>query len=181
MRLPSIQVGDQPARDGQDQGHVHVGSILGEDARRIGHGHAARNRRADVDIVDAIAEIGDQFQLRTGSFDQGGIDPIRHGRHQHVSRVHGLHKFRLRQWLVVYIETRVEQFAHPRFDDVGQFACDDDERFLSAHSLSAFGQPRLRTTSPSASTIPDRPPQSQSTNGRSLSTDFFVKIRRHFG
>jgi len=35
--------------------------ILGEDARRIGHGDAALKRGRDVDIVDAVAEIAISF------------------------------------------------------------------------------------------------------------------------
>ena len=34
---------------------------------------------------------------------------------------------------VVDVQARVEQFAHARFDDVGQLAGDDDEGFLCGH------------------------------------------------
>ena len=58
----------QAPRHGEDQRHGHVGGVLGEDAGRIGHGDAALHGGRDVDIVDAVAEIGDQLQLarRTG-------------------------------------------------------------------------------------------------------------------
>ena len=85
MRWPSIQVGDQPAqapsgiarcaldeaaRHRENQRHGHVGRVLGEDAGRIGDGDGAAERRGDVDIVDAIAEIGDELHLLAGLGDQ---------------------------------------------------------------------------------------------------------------
>ena len=88
-RWPSIQVGDQPgelavgqdrgafhqpARHRQDQGHGHVGGVLGQHAGRVGDDDAAAGGGGDVDIVDAGAEIGDQLQLRAGLGDQAGVD-----------------------------------------------------------------------------------------------------------
>ena len=45
-------------------------------------------------------------------------------------------EFAARHRLVVDVEPGVEQFAHARLDDVGQFARDDHERFLPGHPLS---------------------------------------------
>ena len=58
----------EPPRHREDQRHGHVGGVLGEDARRVGHGDAALQRGRHVDVVDAVAEIGDQLQAarRTG-------------------------------------------------------------------------------------------------------------------
>ena len=81
-RLPSIQVGDQPriaarlrhggafhqpAGDGHDQGHGHVGGVFGEHARGVGDHDAARVGGVDVDVVHAGAEVGDDPQPRTGA------------------------------------------------------------------------------------------------------------------
>ena len=49
----------QPPRHRQDEGHRHVGGVLGEDAGRIGDGDAALNRGDDVYVVDTVAEIRD--------------------------------------------------------------------------------------------------------------------------
>jgi hypothetical protein len=38
----------------------------------------------DVDIVDAVAEIGDQLQLLAGLRSMRLVDPVGDGRHQHV-------------------------------------------------------------------------------------------------
>ena len=104
---------DQPARHGDDQRHGHVGGVLGEHARRVGDGDAATKRRGDVDIVDAIAEIGDQLQVVAGLGDHVGVDPVGDGRHQHVGVLHRLDQSRPGSSAVVEIEARVEQLAHP--------------------------------------------------------------------
>jgi hypothetical protein len=44
----------------------------------------ARSGRADVDMVGARAEIGDQLQVRAGGGDHLGVDPVGDGRHQHI-------------------------------------------------------------------------------------------------
>ena len=56
----------QPPRHHQDQRHGHVGGVLGEDVRRIGHGDAVLDRGSDVDIIDAVAEIRDQLEPVAG-------------------------------------------------------------------------------------------------------------------
>jgi hypothetical protein len=52
---------DQPPRHRQDSAMVMSAVSSVENLRRIGHGDAARNRGGNVDIVDAVAEIGDQL------------------------------------------------------------------------------------------------------------------------
>ena len=111
MRWPSIQVGDQPvqslsavstvrafdepARHRQDQRHGHVGGVLGEHAGRVGDGDAALHGGGDVDIVDAVAEIGDQLELLAGLAEHRGVDAVGDGRHQHVGGLHRLGELRL--------------------------------------------------------------------------------------
>jgi hypothetical protein len=53
----------EPPRHGQDQRHRHVGGVFGQHARRVGHGDAALDRGGDVDVVDAVAEVGDQLEV----------------------------------------------------------------------------------------------------------------------
>ena len=74
----------QPARHRQDQRHGHVGGVFGQHARRIGDGDAALDGGGDVDIVDAVAEIGDQLELLAGLAEHRGVDPVGDRRHQHV-------------------------------------------------------------------------------------------------
>ena len=144
MRRPSIQVGDQPpqalslaqhrsafgqpARNRKDQRHGHVGGILGEDARRVGHRDAAAHRGGDIDVVDAVAEIGDQLELLAGLAEDADIDAVGHGGHEHVGDLRGLGEIGLAHRFVVEIEAGIEQFAHARLDDVRQLAGDDNQR-----------------------------------------------------
>ena len=110
MRWPSIQVGDQPlpfsvledfqafgepARHRQDQRHGHVGGVFGQHAGRIGDGDAALMRGRHVDIVDAVAEIGDQLEPLAGLIDHLGVDLVGDGRHQHVGALRRLDEFGL--------------------------------------------------------------------------------------
>jgi hypothetical protein len=75
---------DQPARHRQDQRHGHVGGIFGQNLWRVGHGDATRMRGGDVDIVDAVAEIGDQLQLVVGLLDHVFADVVGDGRNQDI-------------------------------------------------------------------------------------------------
>jgi hypothetical protein len=126
----------QPPRHGKDQRHGHVGGILGEDARRVGHGDAALQRGCHVDIVDAVAEIGDQLQLFAGMTEHGSVDVVGHRRHDHFGCFGSLGEIALAHRLVVEIKPSVEQLAHARFDAVGKFAGDDDQRlFARCHSM----------------------------------------------
>ena len=59
-----------------------------------------------------------------------GVDPVGHGRHQHVGGFHRLDQLRLRHRLVVGIEAGVEKLPHAHLDAVGQLARDDDQRLF---------------------------------------------------
>ena len=147
MRWPSIQVGLQPVhslvagehlralgqtpRHREDQRHGHVGGVFGEDAGRIGHGDAALHGGRHVDIVDAVAEIGDQLQPLAGLAEHRAVDVIGHRRHDDVGGLGGVDQLRLAHRLVVGIEPRVEQFAHAHFDAVRQPAGDHDQRLFA--------------------------------------------------
>ena len=134
----------QPPRHRQDQRHGHVGGVLGEDARRVGHGDAALDRGGDVDVVDAVAEIRDQLEPVAGLAQHGVVDAVGDGRHQHVGGLDRLDQLRLRHRLVVGVELRVEQLAHADLDRVRQLARDHDER-LSGFGISPSGADRSRS------------------------------------
>ncbi len=153
MRWPSIQVGDQPvqasflflevggaldqpARDGEDERHGHVGGVLGEDARRVGDSDAAVAGRVEVDVVDAGAEVGDEAKLRAGLGNHGAIDAVRDGGDQHVGDFQGFGDLALRQGRVIDVEPGVEQLAHAGLDDIGQLARDNDDRLCGRCSAS---------------------------------------------
>ena len=88
-------------------------------------------RRREVDVVDAGAEIGDELEPLARMAQHRGIDAVGNGGDQHVGLLGGLDELGLAHRLVVEIEPRVEQFAHARFDALGQLAGDDDERLLA--------------------------------------------------
>jgi hypothetical protein len=127
---------DQPPRHGEDQRHGHVGGVFGQNLRRVGHGDAARMRRRDVDIVDAVAEIGDHAQLAVGVFEDRFADHVGDSRHQYVGAADRLGDLFRRHRRIVEVQPRVEQLAHPGLDRVRQLAGNDDEGFfLNRHVL----------------------------------------------
>ncbi len=145
MRWPSIEVGPQPVhwpgadqpfalrqapRHGQDQGHGHVGGVLGQDAWRVGDRDVALPRRLEIDMVDAGAEGGDQLQLGSGLGEDRGVDMVGDRGHQHVGGLGGLDQRRLGHRPVVQIEPGLEQLHHPGFDRVRQLPGHDHEGFL---------------------------------------------------
>ena len=126
------------SRHGQNQRHRHVRRILSEHARRIGHGDIARIGRQNVDIVDAIAEIGNQFEILPGLREQMGIDSISHRGHQNIRMLDRFHELGLTHGFVIFLQARIEQLAHSRFHSSGELACNDYNRLLSRHSFALF-------------------------------------------
>jgi hypothetical protein len=127
---------DQPARHGENQRHGHVGGVFGQNLGRVGDGDAARMRRADVDIVDAIAEIGDHLQLAVGLLEQFLGDLVVDGGNEHVGGANRFGDLRRAHRRIIEIEPRVEQLSHPGLNRVRQFAGDDDEwLLLNRHML----------------------------------------------
>ncbi len=114
----------QPARDRHDQRHGHVGGILGQDARRVGDDDAARPRRAQVDMVHARAEIGDQPEPRAGGGEHARVDRVGDGRHQHVAVRDRVAQPRHIKRPIVAGQRRVEQRRHPLGRRIGQLAGD---------------------------------------------------------
>ena len=92
------------------------------------------------ELFDAVAEIGDQLEVPAGAGNQPVVDPVGDGWHQHVGFLHRRRQRLARHRLVIDVQAGVEQLAHARFDRVGQFARDDDERlFLAGHSSLSAG------------------------------------------
>ena len=127
-----IRALDEPTRHGQHQSHGHVRRVLVEDVRRVGDGDALLGGTRDVDIVDAVAVIGDQLQIGSGLLDQRRVDPVGDGGNQHIGLAHRGHELGLRHWPVVDVQARVEKLAHPRFDLIGELAGNDDQGLLAA-------------------------------------------------
>jgi hypothetical protein len=147
----------EPAGDREDEGHGHVGRVLGQHARRVGDDDAAHARGVEIDVVHAVAEIGDQLQLRAGLGQQGAIDPVRHGRHQDVRRLDRLGELGMAHGSVGDVEARVEQLAHARLDRIRKLARDDDERFFRRHcGRKPFGQALITGVRPVLTDGPTR-------------------------
>ena len=102
-------------------------------ARRVGDRDGAGACRFKIDVVDAGAEIRDQLQVFARARENAGVEPVGDGGDQHVGGLNGLGQLLARHRRVVDVQARVEQFAHARFDDVGQLAGDDDEGFFCGH------------------------------------------------
>ena len=51
-------------------------------------------RGRHVDVVDAVAEIGDQLEIGPALREHLGIDAVGHRRHQHVGALHRLGELR---------------------------------------------------------------------------------------
>ena len=96
--------------------------------------------RDDIDIVDAIAEIGDQLQRAFRLLEKFLRDLVGHGGNQHIGGANGVGDLLRAHRRIVEIEPRVEQFAHAGLDRVRQLARDDNERlFLDRHVLLSRG------------------------------------------
>ena len=83
-------------------------------------------------MIDALPEIGDQFEIRAGCGDQIGIDAVGDGRHQHVGRLQTGHQFGVGHRRVVACQRAFEQFGHARFDSAHLAAGDEDARAARA-------------------------------------------------
>ena len=127
---------------------------------RIGDRDAAGECGRHVDMIDAVAEIGDELEIGPGFCQQIGVDLIRQGRHQNV-RVRQRSGKLLRGELPVFqIEPGVEQLAHPGLDDVRQAAGHDDDGSLLHASLFPSGLPgSLLDIAPRPPAGPSRIPQ----------------------
>ncbi len=123
----------QAARHGEDQRHGDIGSIVGQHARRVGHGDAALHGAGDINVVHPGPELGDQAQLLAGPGHQAPVDPVGHRRHQHVGGLHRLGELFGRQRDVCLVQSGVEQFFHPQFHRRRQLAGYDDFQLRCRH------------------------------------------------
>ena len=138
--LEDFQPFSEPPRHREDQRHRHVGGVFGQHARGIGDDDAALMRRDNVDIVDAVAEIGDQLEPAPGLLDHLGVDLVGDCRHQHVGALRGLGEFSLGHRPVVGVELDLEQLAHAGFDAVRQLAGNDDQGLFAFRHVPPFNR-----------------------------------------
>ena len=123
----------QAARHGKDQRHGDIGRVIGQHARRVGHGDAALDGALHVDIVHTGAKLGDEAQLLACARQKAAVDMVGHGGHQHIGGLHRLGQFFLCERVIVLIEAGVEQLLHPQFHRGRQFASDDDLQLPGRH------------------------------------------------
>ena len=90
-------------------------------------------------MLGASAEIGDQAQPLASTGDQIGVDPVGHGRHQHVAILHRLGQLLARERHIACVQHHIEQLAHPRFDLRHQVAGDDHARDIGERTGGALG------------------------------------------
>ncbi len=81
-------------------------------------------------MVDAVAVVCNQLETVSRFAQHSRIDAVSDRRYQDVGLFHHVSEFRGGERLVLEIKLRVEQFAHPGLDPVGQLARDDDKRLL---------------------------------------------------
>ena len=99
----------QTPRYGQYKRHSHIGGVFGQHPGSVGHGDAPLPGRGQVDIVDPVAIIGDQFQAWARPGYQVSIDRVGDRGHQHISLLHGGRQRSHIHRGVINIQTRVEQ------------------------------------------------------------------------
>ena len=108
------------------------------DTGRVGDRDAAAERARHVDMINAVAEIGDELHLLAGLRDHRGADLVGDGRHHDVGFPHCLDDLSLRHRFVLEVETRVEKFTHASFDEIGQAPRHHDKGSFLAHERRPF-------------------------------------------
>src|SRR5262249_36318995 len=83
-----------------------------------------------------------------------GVDAVGHGRDQDFGGFYGRDQIGLAHRNVIDVEARVEQFAHPHLDPVGELARDNDERSSATSHSSAFVSPRRSGGDSTEPTLP---------------------------
>ncbi len=152
MRLPSIQVGDQPFI-ATPSPMARAPSIMRRDTAMMrpmvmSAVSSVRTPAVLVTVMPRASAVSTSM-LSTPlpklaiSFRRGPACMITdlsmrvgHRRHQHVRLFHGLDQLGVAQRLVMGIEAGMEQLRHARFDGFRQLARDDDGGFGSGHPES---------------------------------------------
>ena len=117
----------------RDERHRHVSGVFGQYPGRVGDGDPTAERTGHVDVVDAVAEIGDKLHLLARLGDHRSVDVVGDGRHENVRLAHRLDDLGLGQRLVFEIEASVEQLAHTGLDKFGQPPRHHHQGFLLGH------------------------------------------------
>ena len=130
----------EPARHRENERHRHVRGIFSENAGRIGDDDAAVPGGFQVDIVDTGPEIGDELQLLTRLAE--------HARESILSVTVGTSTSALPvaanqllpgHGMIINIQFRIKQLAHPRFHHIRQSAGHNNQRFFGGHPSSPLG------------------------------------------
>src|SRR5579872_5242052 len=100
---------DDASCGGKNQAHGEIGRVLGEDARGVGDGDAARGGRGDVDVIYAYAEIGDQLEPVGGAADHLRVEVVGDRAGEHIGSLERSAHDRVVEWRVGYIELGVEE------------------------------------------------------------------------
>ena len=167
MRWPSIQVGVQPVQS------LSPVSTTAPSASRRGTARISAMVMSAVSSVSTpgvlvtvmprcsavatsilstpLPKLAISFSFSPDWLEHRGVDPVGHGRHQHVGDLHGLGELGLAHRLVVEVEPRVEQFAHARFHGVRQLARDHDQ---AASCLLPFAAPCADQRTARAPSVP---------------------------
>ena len=98
-------------RHGQNQGHGHIGGVIGDNARRVADQNAALAGGVHVDVIHTRAIVRDQFQPVTGGGQHPLINPVRDGRHQDIGPLHGADQILARHLFVGHGQLDVEEFG----------------------------------------------------------------------
>ena len=115
-----------PPRDAEDQRHDHVGGVVGQHARGVGHDDVPGAGGGQVDVVDAGAEVGEQLQPRPGRGNDVGGDVVADRRHDDVGAGKGVGEPVHIHRDVVEVQLDVEQLGHTGLDHLRQAAGDND-------------------------------------------------------
>ena len=86
--------------------------------------------RRDVDVIDAVAEIGDKLELLPRLAEHRGIDPVSDRWYQDIRGLHRFGELTLGHRFVVGIEAGIKKFPHPQLDRIGQLARHDNQRLF---------------------------------------------------
>lgn len=96
------------AGDVEDKRHCQVGGIIGEHPRGVRNHDAFRLRRGQIDMIDARAIAGDEFEPWRGGSDDVCIDTVGNRWHQHIAIGHRSDQCVPAEWSVVGIEFGVK-------------------------------------------------------------------------
>ena len=112
--------------------------VLCQHAGGVGHGDGAGVGAGNIDIINAIAEIGDQLEALSCLRNHMCVDPVGDGGHQDIRHFDRFDHLGLGHWLVMLIEPGVKELAHARFHSIGKLAGYNNDRLGFCHRFALF-------------------------------------------